>query len=66
MVNAMKEPDRTVFQLPNFMTEAETSIQVWKRSGEVAQIIFGSRSAAEKVLLCHNQEGYSLKMNIWN
>ena len=51
LVHAIKEPTRHVFQLPNFMLEAETPIQVWKRGGDVAQIIFGSFSAADRLIL---------------
>ena len=53
-LNAKKEPNRTVFQLPNFMVEADTPIQVWKRSGDVAQISFGSPSAADRQVLSKN------------
>ena len=35
LVNAMKEPDRVTFQIPNFMVETETPIEVWKQSGDV-------------------------------
>ena len=66
LMQAKKEPYRKVFQVPNFMVEADTPIQVWKRSGDVAQINFGNPSAADRETLNRNRQGCSLKINIWN
>ena len=66
LLDSKKEPNRNVFQLQNFMAEADVSLHVWKRSGGVAEITFGSPSAEDRIILSNNEQGFSLKMNVWN
>ena len=54
LVLAKKEPNRSRFQFPSFLVEADVPIEVWKRSRDIDQIIFGRLLDAERFILRSN------------